>query len=52
MITTVLALALPAKAAPRAMANDSTPGLSLTAQLRLADTYVVPHKPNDASRTI
>ncbi|GES65441.1 spherulin [Aspergillus terreus] len=49
MITAMLALALPATAAPRPMTNDSTPGLSLTAQLRLADTAIERYQllPND-----
>ncbi|KAL5356416.1 RmlC-like cupin domain-containing protein [Aspergillus floccosus] len=40
IVPAVLALALLAKAAPRPITNDSTPGLSLTAQLRLADTAI------------
>lgn len=36
----VLAFALSAKAAPQGMRTRSTPELSLTAQLQIADTWV------------
>lgn len=40
VFTATLALSALGAAAPQRRDNGSTPGLSLTAQLQLADTYV------------